>query len=115
MLNSNNRDLPREELEKSSTPLINVQNTSEIEETYYGKFRSIVKQRYFGIKLEEVPFMEFIDQNQVEDYLFRDRLTIDQDIKDKLTDFINLMTQVKSKFILCPSIYCYLKMIISDF
>lgn len=67
MLNNNNRDLPKEESEKPSTPLINVQASCP-EETYYGNFRSIVKQRYFGIKLEEDPFMEFIDQNQVENF-----------------------------------------------
>lgn len=58
-------DTMRAELEKPSFPMINIQNPSTSEETFYGKFRSIVKQRYFGIKLEEDPFMEFIDANPV--------------------------------------------------
>ena len=33
------------------------------EEAFYGEFRSIVKQRFFGLKLEEEPFMEFIESN----------------------------------------------------
>jgi len=51
-------------------PSINIQNSTNLngsEETYYGRFRTIVKQRYFGIKLEEHVFMEFIDSNPVRD------------------------------------------------
>ena len=37
----------------------------EWEKSYYGSFRCIVKQNYFGIKLEEGPFTEFSNQNPV--------------------------------------------------
>ena len=51
--------------DKPSLPSINIQNLNETEETYYGRFRSIVKQRFFGLKLEEDPFMEYVDSNPV--------------------------------------------------
>ena len=35
------------------------------ENSFYGRFRSIVKQRYFGIKLEEEPFMTFLEGKMV--------------------------------------------------
>lgn len=47
-------------------PSITVQDHSQLDDTsFYGKFRTIVKQKFFGIKLEEEPFMEFIENNPV--------------------------------------------------
>jgi len=55
-----------QDFDKASLPAINIQNpVNPEEETYYGKFRMIVKQRFFGLKLEEEPFMEFIEGDQV--------------------------------------------------
>ena len=55
----------KENAEKPNLPLISVNNSATLEETFYGKFRSIVKQRFFGLKLEEEPFMEFLEGNTV--------------------------------------------------
>jgi len=72
--------------DKANLPAININNPiNPEEETYYGKFRMIVKQRFFGLKLEEEPFMEFIEQ--------------DQDMKQRLGDFVDLMARIKNDYI----------------
>ena len=53
---------------KPVTPGLNPQNQGELEDTYYGRFRVIVKQRFFGLKLEEEPFMEFINMFPVRNH-----------------------------------------------
>jgi len=55
------------------------------EETFYGKFRSIVKQRFFGLKLEEEPFMEFIESSP--------------DMRQELDKIIFFMGSLKSCYI----------------
>ncbi len=65
------------DFDKASLPAINIQNPiNPEEETYYGKFRMIVKQRFFGLKLEEEPFMEFIEGDQVNRILFNSFIEI---------------------------------------
>jgi len=70
--------------DKPSLPSINVQNPTTAEDTYYGRFRSIVKQRFFGLKLEESPFMEFIDSNP--------------DMKERLGEFSVFMDNLKDEY-----------------
>lgn len=63
----------KSEPQKGATPSIQVQkfepekNADDAEVSFYGQFRSIVKQRYFQLKLEEGPFMEYVESNKVPD------------------------------------------------
>jgi len=82
--------------DKIILPSINIQNPTSPVETYYGRFRSIVKQRFFGLKLEEDTFMEFIDSNPVRKsqilFIYRNK-----ELKERLGGFTLFMDKLKGK------------------